>query len=279
MTAPGIPSHSAQRLCASVSLWERILAVSGHEVHEEVFEGRFTRVVGALVGTVLTPVRGVAVGADVRQDRPVRKLEGDRPAFGGEHRFKGRAPDQFKGFERGPAVGFEAREERLDVGEAPEREKQRAARPRRRLKFENRLRDDAERAFGTDEEVPKVVARIVFSEGPHEVENPPVGKHDLKPENERPGRAVAKDVHAPGVCRENAADAGTPFGGKRQRKDPPRFARRPLQVGEHHARFDDGRVVDGVDVENSIHALRLQEDRARGVKIGEVRVGRRAFDV
>lgn len=126
---------------------------------------------------------------------------------------------------------FKAREECFDVGEAPERKAERAARPRCGFEFEDRLRDDAERAFGTEEEVPKVVARIVFSQCAHEVENPPVGEHDLQTEDKRAGRAVAEYVHASGVRRENTSDAGAPFGGKRQGKHPARLASRPLQIG------------------------------------------------
>src|SRR6185436_2810063 len=75
-------------------------------------------------------------------------------------------------------------------------------RPRRRRraglwkKLEHRRRDDAERAFGADEELLQIVTGVVLAQAPQAVPEPPVRQHDFETQYEIAGVAIAEHVDA-----------------------------------------------------------------------------------
>ena len=71
--------------------------------------------------------------------------------------------------------------------------------------------DDAERAFGADEEIAQVVAGIVFFQLRQAVENTPVGQHHFQPERHLARHAIGERGGAAGIGGEIAADGAASF--------------------------------------------------------------------
>jgi hypothetical protein len=146
-----------------------------------------------------------------------------------------------------------------------DREQRRCLAPRRRKGLEAGGGDHAERAFGADEEVAQVVARVVLAQSAQAVPQFARRQHDLEPEGELARVAVAQDLRAAGVGRQVAADGGRALRRQRQRKQASRRGGGFLHALQRAARFDGDRVVDRVDGAHAIHAAQRQQDRAAAV--------------
>ena len=70
---------------------------------------------------------------------------------------------------------------------------------RAREQLQRRRRDEAQAAFGADEEMLEVVAGIVLAQGAQAVPDATVGEDHFEAEGEFAGIAVAQDLHAAGV--------------------------------------------------------------------------------
>ena len=92
---------------------------------------------------------------------------------------------------------------RLRGGDGAEGERQIA---RARHQFQHSPGDDAESAFGSDEELAETVSGVVFAQAPQSVPDCAVGQDDLETENEVARVAEAQRVVAAGVGGEHAAD-------------------------------------------------------------------------
>ena len=103
------------------------------------------------------------------------------------------------------ALGGDAEQlqRRLRRGDADEGGLDRA---RARHQPQHRGGDDAERAFGADEQVLQIVAGIVLLQLVEVVEHAPVGQHHLEAERMRARDAVGERRGAAGIGREIAAD-------------------------------------------------------------------------
>ena len=139
--------------------------------------------------------------------------------------------------------------------------------PRRRrrgglwMQLEHRGSDDAERAFGADEQVLQVVAGVVLAQAPESVPDAAVGQDRFETQHEIARIAVAQHVDAARVGREIAADQTTAFATQAQRKQTVGFGRGLLYVGEYATRFHGHRVVERVDFDDPVHAAKRDDDR------------------
>ena len=77
---------------------------------------------------------------------------------------------------------------------------------RERQQFQRRLGDDAEQAFGADEEPVQIKTGFVFVRAAAEPDDVAVGEHDFEAENELAGDAVFQTARAAGVGGDVAAD-------------------------------------------------------------------------
>ena len=112
------------------------------------------------------------------------------------------------------------------------------ARARRREELQHRGGDDAERAFGADEELLQVVAGVVLAQAAQAVPDAAVGKHDLDAQRQLARVAEAQHRGAAGVGRQVAADRAAALGGERQRKHAgPRAAAASCTRGERARRL------------------------------------------
>ena len=85
---------------------------------------------------------------------------------------------------------------------------------------EHRSGDDAERAFGADEQVFEIVAGVVLLELVEVVQHAAVGQHHFEAEHVRAGDAVGDRRGAAGIGREIAADGAAAFRRQQLRIQP-----------------------------------------------------------
>ena len=72
---------------------------------------------------------------------------------------------------------------------------------RQGIELEHGRGDDAERAFGADEQLFQVVAGIVLAQAAQAIEQLPVGQHDLQAQGQVARVAIAQHLHAPRIGR------------------------------------------------------------------------------
>src|SRR5437879_3507051 len=72
-------------------------------------------------------------------------------------------------------------------------------RMRLRKQFERRRGDDAERAFGADEEVAQIVAGVVLLQLREPIQDPAIGKHHFQPERHLARHAIRQGRSAAGI--------------------------------------------------------------------------------
>src|SRR5215510_2700683 len=102
-----------------------------------------------------------------------------------------------------------------------------------RKQFQDRSRDDPERAFCSDEQMTQIVASIVFFELAQIVEDAAVREHHLEPEHQVAGDPIGERARTAGIGGEVAADGAAPFGAERERKQPPCSSRGLLGLDEN----------------------------------------------
>ena len=144
-----------------------------------------------------------------------------------QHQLEPDARHQFEGGDHAAGRLLAARE-KLDRRRGDRHgDKGRGAACRLRKQLQHRRGDDAERAFGADEELLQIVAGVVLAQAAHQVEHAAVGQHDFEPQHQLARHAVAQHMHAAGIGRDIAADgaASLPTRGSRGKSGP---ARRPL---------------------------------------------------
>ena len=88
-------------------------------------------------------------------------------------------------------------------------------RARQRKELDHRGGNDAERAFGADEQLFEVVTGIVLAQAAQAVPDFARGQHDLQTERQFTSVAVTQHLYAAGIGRQIAADLATAFGGER----------------------------------------------------------------
>ena len=119
----------------------------------------------------------------------------------------------------------------LDIRHARER---RHVRRRRGKELQHGRGDDAERAFGADEQLLQIVAGVVLAQTAQAVPDAPVGEHHFEAERQLARIAEAQHRGAAGVGRQVAADRAASFGRERQRehtgRPPPRPPARACSV-------------------------------------------------
>ncbi len=142
------------------------------------------------------------------------------------------------------------------------------ARPRHQLQDPGG--DDAERAFGSDEQLAEAISGVVFAQAPEAVPDASIGQNDLQSKHLIAGIAVAKGIVASGIGRQDSAHLRRTFRGHGQRQHAIPGDGRFLRRLESHAGLDGHRQVHGVQFPDSVHA------RKRKHKLSAVRTGRGA---
>ena len=145
---------------------------------------------------------------------------------------------------------------------AGERDPCRGAGARLRMQPQHRRGDDAERAFGAEEKLLEIVARVVLAQAAQSVPDAPVGQHHFEAQHLLARRAIAQHVYAARIGGEVAADLAAAFGGERERKQPSGLIGRPLHIGEHAAGFDGDRIVKAIELADPVHAAEREHDLA-----------------
>ena len=107
--------------------------------------------------------------------------------------------------------------------------------------------DDAEGAFGPDEQLLEIRAEVVLAQGREAVPEGSVGEHDLEAEHLLAHHAVAQHVDAAGVGRDDAADLAGALRADRDRQEQVARGDGVLDRLEDAAGLDDAGVVVGVD--------------------------------
>ena len=118
---------------------------------------------------------------------------------------------------------------------------------------QRRRGDDAERAFGADEQVAQIVAGIVLLQLRQRVQHAPVGEHHFQPERHLARHAIGQRRGTAGIGGEVAADGAASFGAERQRKQAVDVAGALLRDLQHHAGLAGHGVGRGVDVADAVH--------------------------
>ena len=142
-------------------------------------------------------------------------------------------------------------------------------RARLRKQLQRRRGDDAERAFGADEEVAQVVAGVVLFQLRQAVEDAAVGQHHLEPERHLARHAIGQRGGAAGIGGEIAADGAASFGAERQRKQPVDLGGALLRDLQHHAGLAGHGVGGGVDLADLVQPPHRDHDLA--IDAGSVR--------
>ena len=135
-------------------------------------------------------------------------------------------------------------------------------RARARHQPQHRRGDDAERAFGADEQVLQIVAGVVLLQLVEIVEHAAVGQHHFEAERMRARDAVGERRGAAGIGRKIAADGAGAFRRQQLRIEPVDRGgglARPLQGDAGLA--GDG-VRDGIDLADAVEAVERQHDLA-----------------
>ena len=167
---------------------------------------------------------------------------------------------------RGKHAGREKIVERRDgvLERGVAREDHRAG-GRPRLHAQAKLREDAERPFGPDEELREVDAARRFERLRADAarrDDRAVGEHDLRAEDVRGRRAPADGVRAARVVRGHAAErARAPAAGIRREEETVR-RERGLEVQVHEARLDDRLKIPTIDLVDLAHAREGDDDPA-----------------
>ena len=159
------------------------------------------------------------------------------------------------------ALGREAEqiERRLRRGHADEGGLDRA-RPRHQA--QHRGGDDAERAFGADEQVLEIVAGVVLLELVEVVQHAPVGEHHFDAERVRARDAVGERGGAAGIGREIAADGAGALRRQQLRIEPVDAGRRLARALQRDAGLAGHGVGDGIDLADAVEAVEREHDLA-----------------
>ncbi len=132
------------------------------------------------------------------------------------------------------------------------------ARPRKELA--DSRGDDAERAFGADEPLLEVVARVVLAQAAQSLQHPAIRQHHLEAEHEIAHGAVTQDGGAASIGGDVAAQLATALRTEAQREQPVDLRRSHLHLLQDAAGFRGDREVFRIDLPDAVQAPRRQHD-------------------
>ena len=122
--------------------------------------------------------------------------------------------------------------------------------------------DDAERAFGADQQLVEAVAAIVLLEARQAVVDRAVGQHRLDPRDQRAHRPEAQHLRAAGIGRDQPADGAAAARARASAGSAcPTSPARVVEIGEDHPRFGDREPGLGADRADAVHPPQRQDQR------------------
>ncbi len=139
-----------------------------------------------------------------------------------------------------------------------------------RMGLQDGARHDAEGALAADQELRPVEAGIVLVERRDAADHRAVGQHRLEPQDEAAGHAVAQNVRAAGIGRDDTADGGRAAGAEGDGQVAADRAQGIAHGVDDGAGLDGDAETDAVDGEDAVHPLEAEEEVAAGP------IGRRA---
>ena len=130
-----------------------------------------------------------------------------------------------------------------------------------RNQLQHRLADDAQGAFGTDDQIFQTVAGGILGNGSAEGLDLTVGKHHGQRPDIVPGNAVLHRPHTAGVGGDIAADGGALFAGIRGIEEVILLGKGGKLHQKHTGLDGDGKVV-GIQLQDFVHFGGLQQNAA-----------------
>ena len=180
-----------------------------------------------------------------------------------EAQVQARARQQFAGAEQVGAGLPQAHEDLQGRGGVGHGDEGRLHVRRQREQLQAGRGDDAQRAFGADEQVPQGVAGVVLAQRSKTVPDAAIGQHHLQAQHQLARVAVAQHLDAAGVGRQVAADPAAAFGAERQRKQQARAPRGLLQRRQHAPGLHRHREVVAIDGAHAGEAFGRHDDAGR----------------
>ena len=196
--------------------------------------------------------------ASGKRARERREVLGDQVQAEGRH--------QFKTGQRRAAARLQQAQQRERLARRVERHEGRQCPLRGRIQFEHRRRDNAQRAFGADEQLAQRVARVVLAQAAQTFPDIALRRDHFQAQAQVARVSVPKYRSAAGIGRQVAADRAGAFGGKRQGIQHAGSIGRCLHVGQDAAGFHRHGAVGRIDGADAVQAPQRQHDGgARGV--------------
>ena len=124
-------------------------------------------------------------------------------------------------------------------------------------------RDDAQGAFGADEQLLQVDPAIVLPKRRQSVEDAAVRQDHFQTEDQLARHPVSQHVDAAGIGGDVAAYAAGALGAERQREEHALFGHRVLEFGQDAACLDHRRKVVGIDLAYPVHSFQAENDLVR----------------
>ena len=132
---------------------------------------------------------------------------------------------------------------------------------RARIQLQHGGGDDAQRAFGADEQVLQVVAGIVLAQAAQAVPDTSVRQHHFQPQHQIARIAVAQHAVAAGVGGQVAADLAIVQGCRQlEREQAVMLLCHRTHVGQDATRLDGHGVIYRINGANALHARQVQHD-------------------
>ena len=174
------------------------------------------------------------------------------------------ARNQFEGAHAVAAAIAQRAEQRHGGVGVAHRDEGRGARLERRVQLEAGGGDDAQRAFGAEEQRLHVVTGVVLAQSGERIEHPAIREHHLEAEHQFARHAVADDVQAAGVGGEIAAQHAAAFAAQAQRQVAIGLRGGGLQLRQDAAGLGGHGVVSGVDGAHAVEPRQRQQHLAAG---------------
>ena len=133
-------------------------------------------------------------------------------------------------------------------------------------KLERRCRDNPQRSLCSDQQMAQVIAGVVLPQRREPVQDTAVGQDGLDTQTQITRVAIAQDVHAARVGRQDTTDPRTALRCDGQREQAARLLGDLLRLLQDDTRFDRHRIFHRIDVADLVETLQRQDDR-RG-KVG-----------
>ncbi len=131
------------------------------------------------------------------------------------------------------------------------------SRPRKQL--QRRRRHHAQRALCADEEMLEIVTGIVLAQPAQPVPHAPIRQHSLDAQHQIAHHAVAQNLDAARIGRDQTTNHRHALRAQRQRKQPVMLRSDVLRARENNARLQRHGVIEHIHLAHLVHALQRDQ--------------------